>query len=190
MLPSSSTKDKTRFKWLRTLEISVGVIILVLGIILWWPGPGYGDAFFTFLAIPLIALEIVYLIRIYAQGISAGQHPTLILSVLAILMSVLVLATLSSDPVGLFAVGLLFAGVASAAYGTTISKIVGVLAILVTLAVFMYPEISGILALLIIPVTLVFPDFIYSEIPGALVTLCLMILALEPLVSGITGRQI
>ena len=118
----------------------------------------------------------------------------MILSVLAILIAVWVLAALSFDSVYLsvylLAAGLLFAGIASAAYGTASGKIVGVLAIFITFVVFAYPQINGILALLVTPVVLLFPDFTYAEIPAALVTLALMILALEPLISGIKGRRI
>jgi hypothetical protein len=187
-------KGKRSPMWLRILEISAGLIVLILGVILWWPGLKYGLAFLAALAIALIILQIAYLIRTYAKGISAGRRPNLILSVLAILIAVWVLAALSFDSVYLsvylLATGLLFAGIASAAYGTASGKIVGVLAIFITFVVFAYPQINGILALLVTPVVLLFPDFTYAEIPAALVTLALMILALEPLISGITGRRI
>ena len=200
-----TTKEKRGPMWLRILEISAGLIVLILGVILWWPGLKYGLAFYAALAIALIILQIVYLIGTYAKGISAGRRRNLILSVLAILIAVWVLAVISfefyyvsyhsSD--GFFltlsyllALGLLFAGIASAAYGTASGKIVGVLAIFITFVVFTYPQINGILALLVTPVVLLFPDFTYAEIPAALVTLALMILALEPLISGITGRRI
>jgi len=198
-------KEKRSPMWLRILEISAGLIVLILGVILWWPGLKYGLAFYAALAIALIILQIAYLIRTYAKGISAGRRPNLILSVLAILIAIWVLAALSfefyyvsyhsSD--GFFltlsyllALGLLFAGVASAAYGTASGKIVGVLAIFITFVVFTHPQINGILALLVTPVVLLVPDFTYAEIPAALVTLALMILALEPLISGIKGRRI
>jgi hypothetical protein len=198
-------KGKRSPMWLRILEISAGLIVLILGVILWWPGLKYGLAFYAALAIALIILQIAYLIRTYAKGISAGRRRNLILSVLAILIAVWVLAVISfefyyvsyhsSD--GFFltlsyllALGLLFAGIASAAYGTASGKIVGVLAIFITFVVLTYPQINGILALLVTPVVLLFPGFTYAEIPAALVTLALMILALEPLISGITGRRI
>jgi hypothetical protein len=199
-------KEKRSPMRLRILEISAGLIVLILGFILWWPGLKYGLAFYAALAIALIILQIVYLIRTYAKGISAGRRPNLILSVLAILIAVGVLAALSFDPVYLLAIGVLFAGIrnpvyllaigvlfagiASAAYGTASGKIVGVLAIFIIFVVFAYPHIKGILALLVTPVVLLFPDFTYAEIPAALVTLALMILALEPLISGIKGRRI
>ena len=114
----------------------------------------------------------------------------MILSVLAILIAVWALVALSSAPVDLLAIGVLFAGIASASSGTASGKIVGVLAIFITLVVFAYPQINGILALLVTPFVLLFPDFTYAELPAALVTLSLMILALEPLISGIEGRWI
>ncbi len=49
---------------------------------------------------------------------------------------------------------------------------------------------EGVLVFLAAPLVLLFPGFTYPEIPAALVTLCLMILALEPLIFGITGRSI
>ena len=114
----------------------------------------------------------------------------MILSVLAILIAVWALVAASSAPIGLLAVGVLFAGIASAAYGTAGGKLVGVLVIFITLVVFAYPQINGILALLITPLVLLFSDFSVDEVPAALVTLSLMILALEPLISGIKGRWI
>jgi hypothetical protein len=175
--------------WLRTLEICAGLVILILGVVLWWPGLEYGSAFYAALAIALIVLQVAYIIRIYIKGISTGW-PNLILSVLAILIAVWALVALSSAPVDLLAIGVLFAGIASASSGTASGKIIGVLAIFITLVVFTYPQINGILALLVTPIVLLFPDFTYAQIPAALVTLSLMILALEPLISGIEGRWI
>jgi hypothetical protein len=88
----------------------------------------------------------------------------------------------------LLAIGVLFAGIASAAYGTASGKLVGVLDIFITLVFFVYPQINSILALLITPIVLLFSDFSVVEVPAALITLSLMILALEPLISGIKGR--
>src|SRR5208337_1754881 len=113
-------------------------------------------------------LQVTYVIRIYTKGISAGRRLNLILSVLAILIAVSVLATLpffefllATLPffdfltlVYLLAIGVLFAGIASAAYGTASGKLVGVLDIFITLVVFAYPQINGILALLITPIVL------------------------------------
>ena len=169
------------------LEVSVGLIILVLGVVLWWPGLQFGTAFFAALAIGLIILEIGQIIRIFAKGISAEQRACLFLSVLAILIAVGVLAVPSFDPVDLLATGLLFAGIASVAYGTASGEIVGILDIFITVAALMSPQTEGVLAFLATPIVLLFPDFTYPEIPAALVTLSLMILALEPLISGIKG---
>ena len=182
-----SSKGKTSPLWLRMLEVSVGLIILVLGVVLWWPGLQFGTAFFAALAIGLIILEIGQIIRIFAKGISAEQRAYLFLSVLAILIAVGVLAVPSFDLVDLLATGLLFAGIASVAYGTASSEIVGILDIFITVAVLMSPQTEGVLAFLATPIVLLFPDFTYPEIPAALVTLSLMILALEPLISGIKG---
>jgi len=187
--PPPTTKEKKSPVWLRMLEISVGLIILVLGVVLWWPGLEYGLAFYAALAIALIVLQVAYIIRIYTKGISTGR-PNLILSVLAILIAVWALVALSSAPVDLLAIGVLFAGIASASSGTASGKIVGVLAIFITLVVFAYPQINGILALLVTPFVLLFPDFTYAELPAALVTLSWLFLALEPLISGIEGRWI
>jgi hypothetical protein len=49
---------------------------------------------------------------------------------------------------------------------------------------------GGILALLITPLVLLFSDFSVVQVPAVLLTLSWMILALEPLVSGIKGRWI
>ncbi|MGZ4848172.1 MAG: hypothetical protein ACXV7G_06645 [Halobacteriota archaeon] len=181
---------QANLKRLRVLEIGVSLIILVLGVVLWWPGIHYGVAFFAALAIALVILELVYIIRTYAKGISEGRWLSVTLSMLAILIAVWVLATLSFHVTDLLAIGVLFAGIASAAYGTASGKIVGILAIFISIVVFISPEISGVLALLVTPIALLFPDFTYHEIPAALVTLSLMILALEPLVAGIKAKPI
>jgi len=186
--PLPTTKKKSPV-WLRMLEISVGLVILVLGVVLWWPGLQYGSAFYAALAIALIVFQVAYIIRVYAKGISTGR-PNLILSVLAILIAVWALVALSSAPVDLLALGVLLAGIASASSDTASGKIVGVLAIFITLVVFTHPHMNGILALLVTPIAMRFPDFTYAEIPAALVTLSLMVLALESLISGIEGRSI
>ena len=190
MLPPSSTKDGTGLKWLRMLEVSVGLIILVVGVVLWWPGLQFGTAFFAALAIGLIILEIGQIIRIFAESISPEQRTCLFLSVLAILMAVRVLTVLPFGPGDLLAIGLLFAGIASIAYGTASGEIVGIFVIFMTIAVFEWPQTEGVLVFLAAPLVLLFPGFTYPEIPAALVTLCLMILALEPLIFGIKGRSI
>ena len=202
MLPSSSTKNETGLKWLRMLEITVGIIVLVLGVVLWWPHTDWGEAFPASLALALIILETVYIIRTYAKGVATRRHPSLMLSVLAILIAFWALGTTFffrrpeltffeyAILVLMLATGLLFAGIASATRGTASGKIAGVLVILISLAVFISPKIEGILTILAMPITLLFPDFTYQVFPQALVTLSLMITALETLISGITGRSI
>ena len=69
------------------------------------------------------------------------------------------------------ALGLLFAGITSAARGTMGGKIVGILVIFTGVA-------------------LIFPNLAYyPENAAALITLSLMIFGLEPIIAGITGRR-
>ncbi len=209
MFPRLSIKGETSPKWLRIVEISVGLIILALGVVLWWPGLQFGMFFYAALAIALIILESVCIIRTYAKG--TLRSLTVILSVLAITIAFWVLVcTLFFEPAitiafsvlaaipfivpatlaSVLAIGLLFAGITSAALGSASGKIVGVFVIFISLVLLTYPLESGIVAFLVTPAVLLFPDFTYPEIPAALVTLSLMILALDPLISGITERAI
>ncbi len=188
MRPRSSTQDEASVTRLRVLAVSVGVGILVLGVVLWWPGLNYGLAFYAALAIGLIILELLYITRMYVNGSTEGLLPNLILSVLPILIAIRVLSALSYHTVNLLAAGVLFAGTANVAFGTASGKAVGIGAVLITFVVFVSPHIRGVLVLLATSIEMLFSDFYYYEIPAALVTLSLMILALEPLAAGIRGR--
>ncbi len=194
MRPRSSTQDEASRRWLRVLEVSVGVSVLVLGVALWWPGLHYGLAFYAALAIGLIVLELLYITRTCVNGSMGGLLPNLVLSVLAILFAMRVLAApsyhavSSYHAVNLLAAGVLFAGTAHVAFGTANGKAAGIGAMFITLVVFVSPHIRAVLVILATPIEMLFSDFYYSEIPAALVTLSLMILALEPLATGIRGR--
>jgi hypothetical protein len=169
--------------WLRILEISAGLIIFILGVAAFYPGVDWGwTTFLAFLVITLIVLEIAYIIRIFAKGISGRRRFNLILSVLAILIAVLVLATLFFygsflSLISTLALGVLFAGIASAVRGTVGSKIVGIFGIFV-----------GIIAILINFGLSISRDLTYPENVAALITLSLIIFGLEPIISGIIGR--
>ena len=118
----------------------------------------------------------------------------MILSVLATLVAVVVLRAVyfyrSFVTVNLLALGLLFAGIASAARGTMGGKIVGIFGKIVGIIVLIFPKIVGIVVIFT-GVALIFPDLIYyPENVTALITLSLMIFALEPIISGIMGRWI
>jgi hypothetical protein len=193
--PPSTTKEKKSSTWLRILEISAGLTILILGVAAFYPGVDWGwTTFIAFLAVALIILEIVYIIRIFAKGILARRRLNLILSVLATLFAVWVLRTVSFYEffliLNLLALGLLFAGIASAARGTVGGKIVGIFGKIVGIIVLIFPNIVGIFAI-VTGVALVFPSLAYyPENAAALITLSLMIFGLEPIISGIMGRWI
>ncbi len=192
---SAATRDKKSPMWLRILEISAGLMILILGVAAFYPGVAWGwEKFIAILAIALIILEIAYIIRIFAKGISRRRRLNLILSVLATLVAVVVLRAVyfyrSFVTVNLLALGLLFAGIASAARGTMGGKIVGIFGKIVGIIVLIFPKIVGIVVIFT-GVALIFPDLIYyPENVTALITLSLMIFALEPIISGIMGRWI
>jgi len=184
--------------WLRILEISAGLTILILGVAAFYPGLYWGWVFIAFLAIALIILEIAYIIRIFTKGVSGWRRLNLILSLLAALIAVFVLAlsfyvsfsgfllTLTY----LLALGLLVAGIASTAHGTVGDKIVGIFGIFVGIFVLIFLQIPGILATFIGLALLVSPNLTYPGNVAALITLSLMIFALEPIMSGIMGRWI
>ncbi len=199
----ATNKEKTSPMWLRTFEISAGLIIIILCVAAFYPGVHWGDlTFFAFLAIALIILEIAYIIRIFARGISGRRRLNLILSVLATLIAVLVFAlsfnlsfngstlvdTLDLDH--LLALGLLFAGIASAARGTVGGKIVGSFGIFVGILVLILLKIAGILAIFMGLAMLIKPNFLYPDDVAALITASLTIFGLEPIISGIMGRWI
>jgi len=190
-----TTEEKKNPVWLRILEISAGLIILILGVAAWYPGVDWGWAkFIAFLAIALIIVEIVYAIRIFAKGISGRRRLNLLLSVLATLIAVLVLA-LSFHGVYLpllylLALGLLLAAIASAVRGTVGGKIVGIFGIFVGIIVLIFPKIVGIHAIVTNFALLISPNLTYPNNIAALITLCLMIFGLEPIISGIMGRWI
>lgn len=122
--PLLATEEKESPMWLRILEISAGLTILILGVAAFYPGVDWGwTTFLAFLVIALIVLEIACIIRILAKGISGRRQFNLILSVLATLIAVLVLSTLFFYAsfltlISPLALGLLFAGIASAVRGT------------------------------------------------------------------------
>jgi hypothetical protein len=186
--------------WLRILEIITGLIILILCVAAFWRGINWSwTTFIAFLTIALIILESVYIIRIFAKGISGRRRLNLILSVIAALIAILVLAVsfYGSSSYGFFltliyllALGLLFAGIASAARGTVGAKIVGIFGIFVGIIVLISFKIVGILAIFIDLALLISPDHTYPVNVAELVTVSLTIFALEPIISGIRGRWI
>jgi ribosomal protein L40E len=192
--PSLTTNEKKSPQWLRIFEISAGLIILILGVAAFYPGVDWGwTTFIAFIAVALIILGIVYIIRIFAKGI-LGRQFNLSLSVVATLLAVVALATLSPHKyfltVNLLALGLLFAGIASAARGTVGGKIVGIFGVFVGIIVLIFPNIVGILAIFT-GVALIFPNLAYyPESVAALITLSLLIFGLEPIISGIMGRWV
>ena len=189
--PPSTTKEKKSPVCLRILEINAGLIILILGVAAFYPGVYWGWIFIAFLAIALIILEIVYIIQIVAKGISGQRQLNLILSVLAILIAALVLAlsfyvSFSGSFLTLtylLALGLLFAGIARTAHGTVGDKIVGIF-------VLIFLQLPGILSTFIGLALFVSPNLTHPVNVPALVTLSLMIFALEPITSRIIGRWI
>ena len=190
-----TSKEKKSPMRLRILEISAGLIILIMGVAAFYPGIDWGWAtFIAFLAVALITLEIAYIIRIFAKGISGRRRLNLSLSVLATLIAVLILATVSvyaySWTLNLLALGLLFAGIASAARGTVGGKIVGIFGIFVGIIVLVFPDGLGFLAIFIDFLALRFPNLVFPESVAAVITLSLMIFGLEPIISGIMGRWV
>jgi hypothetical protein len=191
--PPSTTKEKKSSTWLRILEIGAGLTILILGVAAFYPGVDWGwTTFIAYLAVALIILEIVHIVRIFAKGISGRRRLNVILSVLATLIAVWVLRTVSFyeffSILDLLAIGLLFAGIASAVRGTVGGKIVGTFGIVVGIIVLILPNIVGIIVI-VTGVALVFPSLIYyPENAAALITLSLMVFGLEPIISGIMGR--
>jgi len=117
-----------------------------------------------------------------------------ILSVLATLIAVWVLRTVSFYEffliLNLLALGLLFAGIASAVRGTVGGKIVGIFGIFVGIFVLIFPKIVGIHAIVTNLALFISPNLSYPNNIAALITLCLMIFGLEPIISGIMGRWV
>jgi hypothetical protein len=205
----ATDEEKRSPVWLRILEISAGLIILILGIAAFYPGVNWAlTTFIAFLAIALIIFEIVYIIRVFAKGMAGRRRFNLILSVLASLIAVLAIALSFYEPsyvpfyrffflpliepfygfffmplIYLLALGLLFAGIASAVRGTVGGKIVGIFGIFVGIFVLIFLRIVGILAMGIIAI---FTNL--ALLVAALLTLSLMIFGLEPIISGIMGR--
>jgi hypothetical protein len=196
----ATDKEKKSPMWLRIFEMSAGLIIIILCVAAFYPGVHWGDlTFFAFLAIALIILEITYIIRIFAKGISGRRRLNLVLSVLATLIAVLVFALsfngffltlniLTLDH--LLALGLLFAGIASAARGTVGGKVVGSFGIFVGILVLILLKIAGIFAIFMGLAMLIKPNFLYPDDVAALITASLTISGLEPIISGIIGRWI
>ena len=190
-----TTKDKKKSPmWLRIFEISAGLIIIILCVAAWFPGKHWGDTtYIAFVALALIIVEIAYIIRIFAKGMSGRRRLNLILSVLATLIAVLVFALsingfilLALDH--LLALGLLFAGIASAARGTVGGKIVGSFGIFVGILVLIFLKIAVIFAIFMGLAMLIRPTFPYPADVAALITASLTIFGLEPIISGIMGR--
>ena len=190
-----TTKEKKSPVWLRILEISAGLIILIPGVVAWYPGVVWGwTTFIAFLAIALIIVEITYIIRIFAKGISGRRRLNLLLSVLATLIAVLVIALsfcgVDFPLLYLLALGLLLAGIASAVRGTWGGKIVGIFGIFVGIIVLIFPKVVGIHAIVTNLALFISPNLTYPNNIAAPITLCLMIFGLEPMISGIIGRWI
>jgi len=180
---------------LRILEISAGLVILLLCVAAFRPGVNWGwTTFIAFPAIALIVLEIAYTIRMFAKGISGRRRLNLILSVLVTLIAVLVLALsfcgVYLPILYLLALGLLLAGIASAVRGTVGGKIVGIFGIFVGIIVLIFPKIVGIHAIVTNLALFISPNLTYPNNIAAPITLCLMIFGLEPIISGIMGRWI
>ncbi|MFZ0011697.1 MAG: hypothetical protein WAL97_07330 [Halobacteriota archaeon] len=197
-----TTKDKKKSPpWLRILEISAGLMIIAPGVAAFYPGVAWSrTALLAFLAVALIILEIAYILRIFANGISGRRRLNLILSVLAILIAVLVLV-LSFYVVlsyygfiltllNLLALGLLFAGIASAVRGTVGGIIVGSFGIFIGVFVLIDLHIAVNVAIFMFLFWLIRPLFPLSTDVAALITLSLTIFGLEPIISGIMGRWI
>ena len=191
-----TTKGKKKSPpWLRILEISAGLLVIALGVAAFYPGVAWSrTTLLAFLAVALIILEISYIVRIFAKGISGRRRLNLILSVLATLIAVLVIALsfygFYLTLLTLLALGLLFAGIASAARGTVGDKIVGIFGIFVGIFVLIFLQTAGIRAIFTYLTLLISRHLPYPINVAALVTLSLMIFALEPIISGITGRWI
>jgi len=197
-----TTKDKKKSPpWLRIVEISAGLMIIALGVAAFYPGVSWSrTALLAFLAVALIILEIVYIIRIFANGISRRRRLNLILSVLATLIAVLVLVlsfyvVLSYDGfiltlLNLLALGLLFAGIASAVRGTVGGIIVGSFGIFIGVFVLIDLHIAVNVAIFMFLFWLIRPLFPLSTDVAALITLSLTIFGSEPIISGIMGRWI
>jgi len=199
--PPSTTKEKKNPMLLRILEISAGLIILVLCVAAFYPGVSWSrTTLIAFLAVALIILEIAYIIRIFAKGISGRRRLNLILSVLATLIAVLVLVlsfyiVLSFygfilTILNLLALGLLFAGIASAVRGTVGGIIAGSFGIFIGVFVLIDLHIAVNVAIFIFLFRLIRPEFPLSTDVAALITLSLTIFGLEPIISGIMGRWI
>jgi len=227
-----TTKEKKSPMWLRILEISAGLLIIILGIAAFYPRVNWAlTTFIAFLATALIIFEIAYIIRVFAKGLAGRRRLNLILSVLAILIAVLAIALSFHAPSGeppyyasfflpiiepyygfffmpliyLLALGVLFAGIASAVRGTVGDKIVGIFGIVVGIFVLIFLKIIGILVTGIIATNTDYPaeiigilvtriiaintDYLALQV-ALLVTLSLMIFGLEPIISGILGRWI
>jgi hypothetical protein len=197
-----TTKDKKKSPpWLRILEISAGLMIIALGVAAFYPGVSWSrTALLAFLAVALIILEIAYIIRIFANGISGRRRLNLILSVLATLIAVLVLV-LSFYVVlsyygfiltllNLLALGLLFAGIASAVRGTVGGIIVGSFGIFIGVFVLIDLHIAVNVAIFMFLFRLIRPLFPLSTDVAALIALSLTIFGLEPIISGVMGRWI
>lgn len=162
--------------WLRILEIIAGIIIIVLaGSVIAFPS-GAIATLIVFLAIALIVLGIAYFVRVFAKGISGWRRLlNLIMSALAIIIAAYIIAYPaiygSLTLVYLFGLAFLFAGIASAARGTTGSIVVGILGIIIGFVMIIIP----VLAL----ATIAF-----------LLAVFLVIFGLESLASGILGRWV
>jgi hypothetical protein len=182
--------------WLRMLEIGAGLIILILGVAAFYPWVDWGWATFTaFLAVAPIILENAYILRIFAKGISGRRRLNLVLSVLATLIAVLVIALsfygFYLALLYLLALGLLFSGITSAARGTVGGKNRGHLWHLRGHHRFTVPKNSGHPRHFHRPRRVNVPrSRLLPRKAAALVTLSLMLFGLEPIISGIMCRWI
>ncbi len=167
--------EKKSTMWLRIAEIIAGIIVIVLGIWAIWNPIAIGIALSALLAIALIILGIMSFVRVFGSGVSGWQRIlSLILAILLIVIAALILSNFVYGIltlVFLLGLGLLLAGIESAARGTAGSIIVGILGIIAGFIVILNPVIGGL--------TMV-----------ALAAVFLLIFGLELLASGIVGRWV
>jgi len=172
---SKMADEKKSTMWLRIAEIIAGIIVIILGIWAIYNPIATGLALTALLAIALIILGIMSFVRVFERGISGWQRIlSLILAIILIVIAAMIIGNVIIGVltlVFLLGLGLLFAGIASAARGTIGSIIVGILGIIAGFIVIINPVIGGL--------TMV-----------ALAGIFLIIFGLELLASGIVGRWV
>lgn len=172
--------------WLRALELIAGVILIVVAILVWVHPLVAILAVETFFAVALIFLGFARLFcGITAKNINGGLRALMILTgmillvvgIVALVFPVAGVLTL----VYFFAIALLFAGIERLAVGGTAGTGPAWIKYL-TLAI-------AILVLLISSAILVFPAF-GLELIFILISVQLLLLGIELLAAGITGKSI